>query len=102
MKSTELVIFIGLLVFVSHLFTGLFEKKRIPDVLLLMMIGLVIGPILGLVNAEAFGVLTDVFTTVTLAFILFHGGLDLRISAMRAAMKGTMALTLGNFSLRRL
>lgn len=97
MKSTELVIFIGLLVFVSHLFTGLFEKKRIPDVLLLMMIGLVIGPILGLVNAEAFGVLTDVFTTVTLAFILFHGGLDLRISAMRAAMKGTMALTLGNF-----
>lgn len=97
MESAELVIFIGLLVFVSHLFTGLFEKKRIPDVLLLMIIGLIIGPILGLVNAESFGVVTDVFTTVTLVFILFHGGLDLRITAMRSAMKGTMALTLGNF-----
>lgn len=97
MESTEFVIFIGLLVFVSHLFTGVFEKKRIPDVLLLMMIGLLIGPILGLVDAESFGIITDVFTTVTLVFILFQGGLDLRIEAMRSAMKGTMALTFGNF-----
>lgn len=97
MESTELVIFIGLLVFVSHLFTGIFEKKRIPDVLLLMIIGLIIGPILGLVNAESFGIMTEVFTTVTLVFILFQGGLDLRISAMQSAMKGTMALTFGNF-----
>lgn len=97
MESTELVIFIGLLIFISHLFTGIFEKKQIPDVLLLMMIGLLVGPILGWVDAEAFGVMTDVFTTVTLVFILFQGGLDLRIDAMRSAMKGTMALTLGNF-----
>ena len=51
---TGLVIAIlGLLIFAAHLFTEIFSRKRIPDVLLLMAIGLVVGPLLGWVKPES-------------------------------------------------
>lgn len=93
MLATRLVIFVGLLIFVSHLFTVLFKKKGIPDVLMLMILGILIGPVLGLVKPDNFNVLTNVFTSVTLVIILFEGGLDLKIAHLRTALKGTMLLT---------
>ena len=82
MDAASLVIFIGLLIFVSHLFTGIFERRGIPDVLLLMIIGIVVGPVFGFVTPESFGIVTGIFTTITLVFILFQGGLDLRIETL--------------------
>lgn len=97
MEAAQLVIFVGLLIFVSHLFTGIFERKGIPDVLLLMLIGIIIGPVFGLVSPDSFGILTGVFTNITLVFILFQGGLDLRFDDMRSAIKGTSLLTVTGF-----
>ncbi|NLH55403.1 MAG: sodium:proton antiporter, partial [Rikenellaceae bacterium] len=50
MENAIIIVFVGLLVFASHVFTGIFERKRIPDVLLLMLIGLLLGPIFGLIT----------------------------------------------------
>lgn len=97
MHASLLVIFIGLLIFVSHLFTGIFERKGIPDVLLLMIIGIIIGPIFGMVSPDSFGIVTGIFTTITLVFIMFHGGLDLKMDAMRASLKTMMSLTAVSF-----
>ena len=97
MDAAQLVIFIGLLIFVSHLFAGIFEKKGIPDVLMLMIIGIIIGPVLNLVTPESFGIVTGIFTTITLVFILFQGGLDLRFETMQSALRGMTFITCTNF-----
>ncbi len=97
MESALLIVFIGLIVFISHLFTGIFERKRIPDVLLLMMVGLLLGPVLNLVTPESFGILGSTFTTITLVVILFEGGLTLDFDQLRKAIKGTAALTITSF-----
>lgn len=97
MESAGIIIFVGLIVFVSHLFTGIFERKRIPDVLLLMIIGLVLGPILGVISPDDFGIAGPMFTTITLVIILFEGGLALRIDTLKNAIRGTTALTAANF-----
>jgi Na+:H+ antiporter len=55
MDTASSIFFVGLLIFLAHLFTGLFSRTKIPDVLLLMLIGLLIGPCLGIVNIENFG-----------------------------------------------
>ena len=65
---------IGLLIFAAHLFTEIFSRKRIPDVLLLMVIGLALGPVFHLVKPEELGPVTSVFTTITLVIILFESG----------------------------
>lgn len=93
MVATEIVILAGLLIFVSHLFAVLFEKKGIPDVLLLMILGIIMGPVLHLVDPNSLGVISNVFTTITLVIILFEGGLDLKIETVRSALKGTTLLT---------
>jgi len=98
MDAAQLVIFIGLLIFISHLFAGIFEKKGIPDVLMLMIIGIVIGPVFHLVEPEDFGIVKGIFTTVTLVFILFQGGLDLRFETMHSALRGMSLLTAVNFA----
>ncbi|HCX98953.1 MAG TPA: sodium:proton exchanger [Bacteroidales bacterium] len=97
MENAGVIVFVGLIVFISHLFTGIFERKRIPDVLLLMLIGLLLGPIFGIISPEDFGIAGPMFTTITLVIILFEGGLALRFDTLKNAIKGTTALTTTNF-----
>lgn len=97
-SNTGLIIaIIGLLIFAAHLFTEIFSRKRIPDVLLLMIIGLVIGPILGWVRPQDLGSVANVFTTITLVIILFESGTELNFNTLLNSIKGTMKLTTINF-----
>jgi len=61
MDIAPIVLFIGALVFFAHLFTGLFSHTKIPDVLLLMIIGLALGPVIGRVKPENFGSAGPIF-----------------------------------------
>jgi len=91
------LVFLGLMVFLAHLFAAFYRKRRIPDVLMLMIIGLVIGPILGLAGPEDLGAFGPVFTTITLVVILFVGGTNLSIATLEASWKSTTTLTLSAF-----
>ena len=42
-KIGLIIAIIGLLIFAAHLFSSIFSRRRIPDVLFLIIIGLVIG-----------------------------------------------------------
>lgn len=97
-SNTGLTIAIlGLLIFAAHLFTEIFSRKRIPDVLLLMAIGLVIGPLFGWVKPSDLGSVASVFTTITLVIILFESGTQLNFDTLLNSIRGTMKLTLINF-----
>jgi cell volume regulation protein A len=88
----QIIAFVGLLVFAAHLFTGIFSKTRIPDVLLLIAIGIVVGPLLGLVSPEQFGSVGPVFTTITLIIILFESGIALKLGMLKSALGGALSL----------
>ena len=49
------ILVVGFLMFVAHALTGLFSRTRVPDVLLLTLIGLLLGPIFHLVGPQSFG-----------------------------------------------
>ena len=80
----------------KHLQQG-FSLTKIPDLLFLIGIGLIIGPLLGFVSPASFGIAGPIFTAVTLAIILFEGGLHLRIETIRSSCRGTVALTVSSF-----
>ena len=46
----QAIAFVGILVFLAHLFVGIFSRTRIPDVILLIIIGICVGPVLGLAS----------------------------------------------------
>lgn len=93
------ILVVGALVFAAHAFTGIFSKTRVPDVLLLTIIGILLGPTFHLVTPESFGAIGPVFATVTLIIILFEAGLTLDLDVLRGAIRPTLSLTLTNFFL---
>ncbi|HEX3684404.1 MAG TPA: cation:proton antiporter [Bryobacteraceae bacterium] len=93
------ILVVGTLVFVAHAFTGLFSRTRVPDVLLLTLIGILLGPVLHVVTPANFGAIGPVFATVTLIILLFEAGLSLDLDVMRGAIRATCTLTLVNFFL---
>ena len=99
MESAIPVIAIGAIVFLSHLFAAIFDKTRIPDVLPLVLLGVLIGPIFHLVSTEDFGQVGHVFTTVALVIILFDCGLDLDFGLLAQTFVTSVRLGVTNFAL---
>lgn len=97
MGSTFIIL--GLLIFTAHLFSAIFSKRRIPDVLLLMLIGIVVGPVLHLISAEQLNSIGPTFSSLTLLLILFDSGVDLSIYAIRRYWRGVVHVTLLSFCL---
>lgn len=95
MDSTALtVVMLGGMVFAAHVFTELFSRRRVPDLLLLLIIGVLLGPIFKIVTPDAFGTTGDVFSTITLVIILFESGSELSLKIIRESFKGMISLTL--------
>ncbi len=88
---------IGLLIFTAHLFSEIFSRKRIPDVLFLIIIGLLIGPVFHWVSPESLGNAGSLFSGITLVTILFESGTQLRFSALKGSFRGALKLTALNF-----
>jgi cell volume regulation protein A len=93
------ILVVGALVFAAHAFTALFSRTRLPDVLLLTIIGIVLGPVCHLVTPDNFGAVGPVFASVTLVILLFEAGLTLDLDVLRGAIRPTMLLTVTNFVL---
>ena len=95
MDSTALtVVMLGGMVFAAHVFTELFSRRRVPDLLLLLIIGVLLGPIFKIVTPDAFGTTGDVFSTITLVIILFESGSELSLKIIQESFKGMISLTL--------
>lgn len=97
MDITTILIALGLLIFFAHIFSALFAKTKIPSVLLLLLIGLVIGPIFKWITPEFLGSFGSVFTTLTLITILFESGTNLRLEDLKISIVGATTLTFINF-----
>jgi potassium/hydrogen antiporter len=97
MDAAVTVLFLGLLIFLGNILSRFFTLTKIPDVLFLIAIGIIIGPFLGLVEPSAFGVVGPLFTMVTLAIILFEGGLNITVETLKKSITGTTAITIANF-----
>ena len=92
-------IFLGILIFSAHVFSAIFSRKKIPDVLLLMLIGIVIGPLFNWVSPSDFGVVGSVFASLTLVFILFESGTDTSIQNLRDSWKNLVKVAIPSFFL---
>ena len=92
-------IFLGLLIFMAHLFNAWFSRQRIPDVLLLMMIGILVGPVAGWVTPANLDEIGPVLASLTLLFILFDSGIDMKLDTIRNYWSGVVQVTFFSFVL---
>jgi NhaP-type Na+/H+ or K+/H+ antiporter len=91
-----IIISLAALIFAAHLFSALFAKTGVPEVLPLMLLGIVLGPAFHIVKPEDFGMVDKVFTQILLIIILFNNGIRLRISRLRGALGQSSRIILTN------
>ncbi len=96
-KITIVVTLLGLLIFFSHLLNKLFDRTRIPNVLILMAIGIGAGFFID--SNIFFGQTGRVLTTITLILILFESGVDLKLSELKSSILSATLVTIINFML---
>lgn len=96
-KIGLIIAIIGLLIFAAHLFTQLFSRRRIPDVLFLIVIGLLIGPIFKWISPESLGNAGSIFSGITLVTILFESGTRLSFGNLKDSFMGAFRLMALNF-----
>src|SRR6218665_1693992 len=97
MATSLIIIFIGLFIFFGHYLSGMFERRSIPDVLGLILIGVLIGPVFKIVDPASFGKFGPVFSNLVLIFILFESGTDLKVEEIKASFKDTAGITFFGF-----
>lgn len=81
------------------MFAAFFEQSRVPDVLPLVAIGLIIGPIMQLATLQHFGQVGPVFANLTLVIILFESGLNMKFSSLRKSLAPAAILGFVGFAL---
>jgi NhaP-type Na+/H+ or K+/H+ antiporter len=100
MSTTILVI--GLMVFFAHFLSLQFRRTNIPDVLVLMLAGIVLGPLLGIVTPEDFGKIGSLIATIALVVILFESGTSLNLDVLGKSLATTGVLSMVCFALTTL
>lgn len=89
--------FIGGVILVGFLAHLLFRVTKIPSVLLLIGIGIVLGPVTGWVTSDSLVAIAPFFGTLALLIILFEGGLGLDVSSVRTQAPKASILALLSF-----
>lgn len=69
----------GIVVFMGVAGEAFFKKTGVPDVAFLMLLGVAIGPLFGVIQAEAVVQVVPYFAALALIIIMFDGGLNLDI-----------------------
>jgi potassium/hydrogen antiporter len=91
----------GLLV-LAFVANRLVRFTGVPDVIILMATGVVIGPVLHWVNPEVFRGATQGFGSLALILILFEGGLELKIREIVSHFGGGLFLAIFSYVLSAL
>jgi Na+:H+ antiporter len=72
----------GVIILTGFLGSILFEKTRVPDALLLLGVGMLLGPVSGYVSPEGLTRFAGYFGTLAMIIILFEGGMEMDLDKL--------------------
>lgn len=86
MQETQLLLELVFIVALGSFSQWLSWRLRQPSIVLLLILGILVGPITGLLQPDRlFGELLLPFVSIAVAVILFEGGLNLKLGELRSA-----------------
>ena len=95
----SVLIGLSVLFFFGHALNWFFEKTKIPDLLILVVFGYVMGPVFGVMDAADFGKVGATLSTIALVVILYEGGLHLNARDLLTSSLPALGITLVGFTL---
>ncbi len=102
MHGQSIFFLIGLIILIGFLGNLIFKKTKISDILLLLSVGFLLGPVFKIFNTERLDNFAEYFGSFALVIILFEGGLDLSIERVVKGFGSSLILVVFSFFLSAL
>jgi len=100
MDTNTILLLIALIVFIGYVAEWGFRRVNIPDTLLLLIVGFILGPnITGIVNPDSLNDIAPIFTTITLLFLMFNGSLSINLKSLAEGFGAGITIGFTNFIL---
>ncbi|HUK56574.1 MAG TPA: cation:proton antiporter [Nitrospiria bacterium] len=88
---------IGIIIFIGFFGSVVFQRTRIPDLPVLLFIGILLGPFLHLLDPAQLANFTPYFATFAMIMILFDGGMALDLRSILRQFTGAVLLAVLGF-----
>ncbi|MEM3578023.1 MAG: cation:proton antiporter [Candidatus Bathyarchaeia archaeon] len=95
---TLALILSGAIIVIGFLGNYVFERTGFPDVLILITLGMLLGPVTNVVNAGAIMGLAPYLAALALVFILFDGGMAINIYRVFSESPRAVVLAITGFT----
>jgi len=92
MTAVQILGFIGTLLAIGFLADYLFRKISFPDILILLALGYLIGPVFNIIDPAQIAPSSQIIASLALVIILFNGGLDLKLAPVLSSAPRTIIL----------
>lgn len=90
---------IGIIIVIGFLGGLFFQKTSVPDVLILLAIGVLIGPVFNIIGAADISHFAEYFGSFALMIILFEGGMETEIKRLVKGLGAATILVVSSFAL---
>jgi len=88
----------GAIIVIGFLGNYVFERTGFPDMLILITLGMLLGPLTGIVNVESIMGLAPYLAALALVFILFDGGMAMNIYRVFSESPRAAVLAIAGFA----
>lgn len=94
MTATEVFGLIGILLIIGFLADYLFRKTNFPDILILLALGYLMGPVFNIIDPSQIAPASQMIASLALVIILFSGGLEFEFSRVLSSTPRAILLVL--------
>lgn len=98
-SAPMLLLAAGVTIFFGVMGESFFKKTGIPDVAFLMVLGVLFGPVLGLIQPDVVIEVVPYFAALALIIIMFDGGLNLDLGHMARTAHFAILLSIIGFAI---
>jgi len=88
---------IGIIIFLGFIGDIVFKRTNIPDIIWLIIFGIIIGFFFDISSISYSGEIASVFTTFALIFVLFEGSLNIQLRDLFKSMSKATIITILSF-----
>ena len=96
-SAPVLLLAAGIVIFLGVAGEAFFKRTGVPDVAFLMILGVILGPILGIVQPDIITQIVPYFAAIALIIIMFDGGLNLDLKHMAKTAHFAVFLSIMGF-----
>jgi len=98
MEINSILFYVSLIILMGYAAEFGFQKFHIPDTLILIIVGFIIGPnVLNIVSPQMLGRIAPLFTTFTLLFLMFDGALSIDLRSFAEGIGAGLTIGFFNF-----